>query len=104
MSGLLPFDDLLPALMVNNWPRAVARGVLELDPRHPQPPAVGRYAVGVALLTIGPKSDVAIKQSSGLFDDFAALCAPRERADADISPWAAKVDDARLAEELTWSE
>jgi uncharacterized damage-inducible protein DinB len=49
-----------------------------------------------------PKPDVAIKQSDGLFDDFAALTAARERADADISLWAAKVDDAWLAQDMTW--
>ena len=40
-----------------------------------------------------PKPDVAIKQSAGLIDDFAALSATREKADADISRWAAKVDE-----------
>ena len=40
-----------------------------------------------------PKPDVAIKQSAGLIDDFAALSAAREQADADISRWAAKVDE-----------
>jgi uncharacterized damage-inducible protein DinB len=49
-----------------------------------------------------PKPGVAIKQSAGLFDDFAALSAARERADADISRWAAKVDDAWLAQDMTW--
>ena len=41
-----------------------------------------------------PKPDVAIKQSASLFDDFAALSGARERADADISRWAAEVGDA----------
>jgi uncharacterized damage-inducible protein DinB len=49
-----------------------------------------------------PKPDVAIKQSAGLFDDFAVLSAAREKADADISHWAAKVDDAWLAQDMTW--
>ena len=49
-----------------------------------------------------PKPDVAIKQSAGLFDDFAALSGARERADADISRWAAEVDDAWLAQDMTW--
>ena len=49
-----------------------------------------------------PKPDVAIKQSAGLIEDFAALSAARQKADADISRWAAKVDDAWLAEDLTW--
>ncbi len=49
-----------------------------------------------------PKPDVAIKQSAGLFDDFVALGAAREQADADISRWAAKVDDVWLARDMTW--
>src|SRR5437899_12907549 len=49
-----------------------------------------------------PKPDVAIKQSAGLIDDFAALSAAREQADADISCWAGKVDDAWLAQDMTW--
>src|SRR5215831_5284158 len=39
-----------------------------------------------------PKHDVAIKQSAGLIDDFWALSAAREEADAGISRWAAKVE------------
>jgi uncharacterized damage-inducible protein DinB len=49
-----------------------------------------------------PKPDVAIKQSASLFADFVALDAARENADADISRWAAKVDDAWVAEDLVW--
>jgi uncharacterized damage-inducible protein DinB len=49
-----------------------------------------------------PKPNVAIKHSAGLFDDFAALSTARERADADISRWAAKVDGAWLARDMTW--
>jgi uncharacterized damage-inducible protein DinB len=49
-----------------------------------------------------PKPDVAIKESAGLIDDFAELSAAREKADADISRWAAKVDDAWLAKDMTW--
>ncbi|MGC2203629.1 MAG: DinB family protein [Stellaceae bacterium] len=49
-----------------------------------------------------PKPGVAIKQSAGLIDDFAALHAEREKADAGISRWAAKVDDAWMNEDLVW--
>ena len=49
-----------------------------------------------------PKPDVAIKQSAGLIDDFAMLSAVREKADADISRWAVKVDDAWLDQDMTW--
>ena len=49
-----------------------------------------------------PKPDVAIKQSAAMVDDFAMLCARREKADADIIAWAKRVDDAWLAEDLVW--
>src|SRR5271166_4509921 len=49
-----------------------------------------------------PKPTVAIKQSAGMIDDFNVLRAEREKADTEISRWAAKVDDAWLAEDLTW--
>src|SRR5260370_40314271 len=49
-----------------------------------------------------PKPDVAIKQSASLFADFAALDPTREKAHADISRWAAKVDSAAGAEDLGW--
>ena len=37
-----------------------------------------------------------------MIEDFAQLKAEREKADSAISGWAAKVDDAWLAEDLTW--
>jgi uncharacterized damage-inducible protein DinB len=37
-----------------------------------------------------------------LIEDWAELCAAREKADADISRWAAKVDDKWLNEDLVW--
>ena len=43
-----------------------------------------------------------IKQSAGMIEDFSVLSAEREKADTDISRWAAKVDDAWLAGDLTW--
>jgi uncharacterized damage-inducible protein DinB len=49
-----------------------------------------------------PKPTTPIKQSAGMIEDFAALNAVREQADADISRWAAKVDDAWLAQDMTW--
>jgi uncharacterized damage-inducible protein DinB len=49
-----------------------------------------------------PKPATLIKQSAGMIEDFAVLSAEREKADADISRWATKVDDAWLAEDLTW--
>jgi uncharacterized damage-inducible protein DinB len=48
------------------------------------------------------KPTTAIKQSAGMIEDFAVLRAEREKADADISRWAGRVDDAWLAEVLTW--
>src|SRR5258708_11593928 len=41
-----------------------------------------------------PKPTAPIRKSAEMIDDFAALSAEREKADADISRWAAKVDDS----------
>jgi uncharacterized damage-inducible protein DinB len=49
-----------------------------------------------------PKPDVAIKQSATMIDDFATLRARRAKADADIIDWAARLNDAWLAEDLVW--
>ena len=49
-----------------------------------------------------PKPEVGIKQSAEMIDDFATLQARRETADADITAWADRVDDAWLAEDLVW--
>jgi uncharacterized damage-inducible protein DinB len=43
-----------------------------------------------------------IKESAGMVADFAALRAQRAAADADIVAWAATVDDAWLAKDMTW--
>lgn len=43
-----------------------------------------------------------IKQSDHFVEDFADLCARRQKADADIIAWAEKVDDAWLDIDLTW--
>jgi uncharacterized damage-inducible protein DinB len=43
-----------------------------------------------------------IKQSDHFIEAWPELCAARDRADADISRWAAKVDDSWLDEDLTW--
>jgi uncharacterized damage-inducible protein DinB len=43
-----------------------------------------------------------IKESAGFVADFTGLAAAREKADADITRWAAKVDDAWLDVDLTW--
>ena len=49
-----------------------------------------------------PKPPVAIKQSSEMFGDFDALHARRVEADADITAWANRIDDAWLADDLVW--
>src|SRR5262249_10996455 len=49
-----------------------------------------------------PKPATPIKESAQMIEDFAQLRAAREQADADISRWAAKVDDAWLVRDLTW--
>jgi uncharacterized damage-inducible protein DinB len=43
-----------------------------------------------------------IKQSAQMIEDFTELRAEREKADANISRWAAKIDDAWLAGDMTW--
>jgi len=40
-----------------------------------------------------PQPATPIKQSDDFIEGFAELCAARDQADADISRWAAKVDD-----------
>ena len=45
---------------------------------------------------------VAQKQSDHMIEDYAELCTRRIKADADIERWAAKVDDAWLAADLSW--
>jgi uncharacterized damage-inducible protein DinB len=49
-----------------------------------------------------PRPATPIKQSAQMIEDFAELCAARQQADADISHWAAKVDEACLGEDITW--
>jgi uncharacterized damage-inducible protein DinB len=48
------------------------------------------------------RPETPIKQSDHLIADWADLCAAREKADADISRWAQKVDEAWLDEDLVW--
>ncbi len=45
---------------------------------------------------------VALKQSAGFMEDWAALTAARVAADARIIDWAARLDEERLAGALTW--
>jgi uncharacterized damage-inducible protein DinB len=49
-----------------------------------------------------PRPSTPIKQSDHFIEDFGELCAARDKADADISRWAATVDDAWLGEDLVW--
>ena len=49
-----------------------------------------------------PKPTAKITESSGLYDDFAALRAAREEADRKIADWAHRIDEKWLAGELTW--
>jgi uncharacterized damage-inducible protein DinB len=43
-----------------------------------------------------------IKESDHMIEDFTELSARRVDADARIAAWAAKVDDAYLARDMTW--
>ena len=49
-----------------------------------------------------PKPTVGIKESATMIVDFSELAAARTHADAGIEAWAAGVDDAWLAQDLTW--
>jgi hypothetical protein len=49
-----------------------------------------------------PRPSTPIKQSDHFIEDFGELRAARDKADANISRWAAKVDEAWLAEDLVW--
>ena len=49
-----------------------------------------------------PRPQTPIKESDHFLVDWTELSAAREKADADISRWAGNVDDAWLAEDLTW--
>jgi uncharacterized damage-inducible protein DinB len=48
------------------------------------------------------KPAIAIKDSDRFVEDYAELCAGRITADANITAWANKVDDAWLDVDLTW--
>ena len=45
---------------------------------------------------------VPIAESAGMIGDFATLAAERAKADQGIEAWAGRVDDAWLAQDLTW--
>jgi uncharacterized damage-inducible protein DinB len=49
-----------------------------------------------------PKPAVIQKESAGLVEDFAELQRRRVDADARISEWAQRVDDAWLAQDMAW--
>ena len=49
-----------------------------------------------------PPPSATIKQSAGMVEDFAELSRLRSEADGKIEAWAARVDDAWLAEDLVW--
>jgi uncharacterized damage-inducible protein DinB len=48
------------------------------------------------------RPETPIKQSDHFIEEWAELCAAREKADADISRWARGVDDAWLEDDLVW--
>jgi len=49
-----------------------------------------------------PRPTTPIKQSAGMIEAFDALAAEREKADAAIERWAAKVDEPWLDQDLVW--
>lgn len=50
----------------------------------------------------GPPPPARLPESAGMIPDFAALAAARVALDARIEAWAAGLDAARLAGDLTW--
>jgi len=48
------------------------------------------------------RPETPIKESDHFIEDWAELCAARKKGDADISRWAAAVDDAWLGDDLVW--
>ena len=48
------------------------------------------------------KTNVPIKQSAGMIEDFDDLRARRIKADADMEAWAGRIDVAWLGEDLVW--
>jgi uncharacterized damage-inducible protein DinB len=78
-----------------------ARGILGLDPRHLTHILWGDQQ-WMSRFDAWPKPTTPIQESAQMIEDFAVLGAGREKADTDISRWAAKVDEAWLAEDLTW--
>jgi uncharacterized damage-inducible protein DinB len=49
-----------------------------------------------------PKPEVGVKDSARIIEDFDQLRAARTRADADLSAWAERLDEAWLAQDQTW--
>lgn len=49
-----------------------------------------------------PKPPIAMTQSASWFDDFATLRAERLRFDRVIADWAAQIDSAWLAKNISW--
>jgi uncharacterized damage-inducible protein DinB len=43
-----------------------------------------------------------IKESDHFLEDWALLCAARDKADSDIARWAERVDEPWLNDQLTW--
>ena len=49
-----------------------------------------------------PKPEQALAESDRLHGTFSELAAARERADAGLSDWAGRLDEASLSQPLTW--
>ena len=49
-----------------------------------------------------PRPATPIRESDHFIEDFAELRAARDKADADISSWAAKIDQSWLDADLVW--
>jgi uncharacterized damage-inducible protein DinB len=49
-----------------------------------------------------PRPATPIKESDRYIADWGELCAPRQKADADIAGWAARVDDSWFDGDMSW--
>jgi len=69
----------------------------------PSSTSCGATASGLSRFDGWPRPATPIKESDHFIEDFTELCAARDKADADISRWAGKVDDDWLDEDMVCS-
>src|SRR5262249_54732555 len=77
------------------------RGVLRLDPRHPQSPALGRSHLDEPPCRHA-RPDGGIPESVALYGDWDELKRERKAFDAVVIDWADRLDAASLASKLAY--